>query len=371
MNNAELSNIWLPEPETPDESYADRGEHTLDWLGRCTNLKARECRRFLNENLSQLPAHLQNAIRNAAYHRWKSALFELIVARILQELGATIELEQTNSEGRKPDFTARFPDETIIVEAVSPVFNADAGETIKNREPLFRIIESNIPKGWDVGVWELPKIGPNDSRKEFEKTVKQMLSMSPPVEGAEDAEDIELVAQISTGMIRLHLWPCKKKSRRLMWEAPITAWDNSKERIRSAVRKKRSQVRSSNNPVLLAIEASGISSEFEDFDQALYGHTYESYNIRRQLEEIGFKSDGVFNTRSNKPPTYAGILAFVNVGLWGGPAPILYNHPRFIGNLPESVLELEQHRYDKVSNAIQVVPAKRKDLMQRLNFVQT
>src|ERR1051325_6631058 len=250
MNNIEPFNSWLPEPETPDESYADRSEHTLDWLGRCTNLKARECRRFLNENLSQLPANVQNAIRNAAYHRWKSALFELIVARILQELGATIELEQTNSEGRKPDFTAKFPDETIIVEAVSPVFNADAGVTTKNREPLFRIIESNIPEGWGVGVWELPKIGPNDSRKEFEKTVKQMLSISPPVEGT---RDIELVAQISTGTIRLHLWPGKMKSRRLMWEAPITAWDNSKERIRSAVRKKRSQVRSSNNPVLLAI----------------------------------------------------------------------------------------------------------------------
>lgn len=368
MSNIEPLNIWLPEPETPDDSYADRGEHTLDWLGRCTNLKARECRRFLNENLSMLPTNVQNSIRRAAYHRWKSALFELIVARILQELGATIELEQTNSEGRKPDFTAKFPDETIIVEAVSPIFNAEAGDTIKHRNPLFRIIESNIPQGWSVGVWELPKIGPSDSRKEFERAVKQMLSISPPVEGA---EDIELFAEISTGVIRLHLWPGKMKSRRLMWEAPITAFDNSKERILRAVRKKRSQVRSSNNPVLLAIDASGISSDFEDFDQVLFGHTYESYNIRRQLEERGFKPDGAFNTRSSKPPTYAGVLAFLNVGLWGGPASILYNHPRFMGNLPKSILGLEQRRYNKALNEIQAVPAKIHDLMQRLKFVQT
>jgi hypothetical protein len=367
MNNSEPFNIWLPEPETPDESYANRSEHTLDWLARCTNLMARECRRFLNENLSNLPANVQNAIRNAARNRWESVLFEMIVARILQELGAIIELEQTNSEGRKPDFTAKFPDETIIVEAVSPVFNADAGKTVKIREPLFGIIESNIPQGWGVGVWELPKIGPNDSRKEFEKTVKQMLSISPPVEGA---GNINLVTEISTGMICLHLRPSKMKSRRLMWEAPITASDNSKERIRFAVRRKRSQVRSSNYPVLLAINASGISSDFEDFDQSLFGHAYESYDITRQLKEIGFKPDGLFNMPSNKPPTYAGVLAFVNVGLWGGPAPILYNHPRFIGNLPESILGLEQRRYDKARNEIQAVPARIQDLMQRLKFVQ-
>jgi hypothetical protein len=276
MSYTEPSCIWLPEPDTPDESYADRNEHTLDWLARCTNRKASECRLFLNENLSMLSTNVQISIRTAAYHRWRSAFFELIVARILQELGATIELEQTNSKGRRPDFTAKFPDETIIVEAVSPVFNAEAGDTIKNRNPLFKIIQSNIPQGWRVGVWELPKIGPSDSRKEFERTVKQMLSILPPVEGS---GDIELFAEMSTGVIRLHLWAGKMKSRRLMWEAPITAFDNSEQRIRFAVKRKRSQVRSSNKPVLLAIEASGISSDSEDFDKALFGAGLPHYFI--------------------------------------------------------------------------------------------
>jgi hypothetical protein len=368
MNNTELSSIWLPEPDIPDESYADRGEHTLDWLARCTNRKARECRRFLNQNLSMLPKNVQNSIRSAAYHRWKSAFFELIVARILQELGATIELEQTNLEGRRPDFTARFPDETIIVEAVSPIFNCEASEIAKNRNPLFRIIESNIPQGWRVGVGELPKIGPSDSRKEFERRVKRMLSISPP---SGSTRNIELFAEISTGVIRLYLCPGEVKSCRLMWEAPITAFDNSEERIRFAVKRKRSQVRSSHKPVLLAVEASGISSDFEDFDKALFGHTYESYNKEGQLEERGFKPDGAFNTRSNKPPAYAGVLAFLNVGFWGGPAPLLFSHPRFMGNLPKSILRLEERRYDKASNEIQVVSAKINDLMQRLKFVQT
>jgi hypothetical protein len=315
-----------------------------------------------------LPQNAQDSIRGAANDRWESAIFELVVARILQELGASIELEETNAEGRRPDFTAKFPDETIIVEAVSPIFNSEAGEIVKNRSPLFRIIESNIPQGWHVGVWKVPKIGPNDSKKEFKRAVKQMLSISPPSEGT---GDIELSTEISTGVIHLHLWPGEMKSRRLMWEVPVTAFDNSEERIRYAVKRKRSQVRSSHKPVLLAIEASGISSDFEDFDKALFGHTYESYNLRMQLDEKGFKPDGLFNARSNKPPTYAGVLAFLNVGLWGGPAPLLYNHPRFVGNLPKSILRLEQSKYDAASNEIQVVSAKINDLMQRLKFVQT
>jgi hypothetical protein len=257
MNQSEHPSIWLPDPHKPDESYADRGEHTLAWLARCTNQKAIECRRFLNENLSLLPKNIQDYIRSKAYPQWKSTFFELIVARVLQELGATIEIEQTNSEGRRPDFIARFADETIIVEAVSPVFNSDAGETLKNRNPLFKIIESNFPQGWRIGVWKLPKIGPNDSKKEFEGTVKRMLSISLPNEGT---GAIELSDKISTGVIRLRLWPGETESRRLMWEPPITMFDNSEERIRYVVKRKRSQVRGSSKPVLLAIEASGISS---------------------------------------------------------------------------------------------------------------
>jgi hypothetical protein len=308
----------------------------------------------------------QNLIRKAPHHRWRSTFFELIVARVLQELGATIEVEQPNSEGKRPDFIARFPDTTVIIEAVSPVFNADAGETIKNRIPLFRIIESNIPQGWRVGVWGLPEIGPRDSKKEFEKVVKRMLSIPPPTEGT---KVIELFAEISTGIIRLSLLPGDRKPHRLMWEATVTAFDDSEERIRFALKRKRNQVRNSDRPVLLAVEASGISSEYEDFDNALFGHTYEAYDIKRQLTERGFKTDGVFSTQSHKAPTYAGVLAFLQVGFLGGLGPVLYKHPRFSGILPESMLKFEQRSYDKAKNSIQIIPA-REDVMGLLKFVQ-
>ena len=52
----------------------------------------------------------------------------------------------------------------VTVEAVSPVYDAYAGETAKNRIPLLQIIEDAAPAGWGVAVWELPNIGPADSK---------------------------------------------------------------------------------------------------------------------------------------------------------------------------------------------------------------
>src|SRR5688572_22019060 len=108
--------IWFAEPDRADESAANRDEHTLDWLARCTNWKAKECRRFLNEYLHLLPTDMVESFQQNARHRWRSAFFELVVARTLQELGAEITVEETNESGRRPDFRAAFPDASIIVE---------------------------------------------------------------------------------------------------------------------------------------------------------------------------------------------------------------------------------------------------------------
>src|SRR4051812_28147195 len=100
------SSVWLTGPTSTDDSYANRGEHTLDWLARSTLPRAKECRRFLNDNLALLPEDMQEALHKALRHRWHSAFFELLVARILQELGAALTAEAENSTtGRRPDFT--------------------------------------------------------------------------------------------------------------------------------------------------------------------------------------------------------------------------------------------------------------------------
>lgn len=364
--NHNPNSTWLPEPSVPDDTYARRGEHTLDWLSRSTIMRAKECRRFLNEHLSKLPANIQSKIFHDLRPKWHSTFFELILARLLQELGGSIVFESNNRVGRRPDFNVQFSDVTIIVEANAPIFNKATGEQLKNQVPLLDFIESNIPKGWGVSVRQLPSIGLADSQKEFKRTVKNMLRIPLP---SKDGEDTELIEKLPTGTIHLQLWPKNITSKQLMSDTPSAVFDNSEIRIRRAVKKKRKQVRCSEEPVLLAIQASGVGSGFDDFDMALFGRGYARYDEQHRLIETGFETNGVFNERRDKAPTYAGVLAFLTVGFNACTAPVLYRHPRFSGILPEALLKLEQRMYNEESNEIQIQPSKAQGLVERLNFV--
>jgi hypothetical protein len=121
--------------------------------------------------------------------------------------------------------------------------------------------------------------------------------------------------------------------------------------------------------LLLAVQASGISSEFEDFDMALFGRGYDRFNERRRLVGTGFAPDGIFNEKRDKTPTFAGVLAFLTIGFNACTAPILYRHPRFSGVLPKAILQLEQRVYNEESNKIQIRSSKAQGLGERLSFV--
>jgi hypothetical protein len=182
-------------------------------------------------------------------------------------------------------------------------------------------------------------------------------------------EDVELVEEISSGFIHLHLWPGASPKRRLLFEPSVTCFNDSEQRIRSAISNKKRQVQKSNAPVLLAVHASGINSSLEDFDKALYGRSYAQYNERRVLVETGFDPTGIFSKTRKEAPTYAGVLAFLNVGFREHPGPVLYRHPRFDGVLPEAVLELEQRFFDMNASEVRSLAPSAQDLMNRLKFV--
>ena len=362
-----ISPLWFEEPSVPDDTYAKRGEHTLDWLARSTTLRAKDCRRFLNEHVAKLPKFNQDLIRRDLRTKWHSTFFELANARILQALGASIVLEDANPDGKRPDIRAQFADTTVIVEAKAPVFNGEAGEELKRRIPLLDYIESKIPDGWLVSVWQVPNIGLSDSRKFFERVIDQMLDIDPP---KQDATARELIEEIDKGIIHLHLIPNSSHPKRLGLEAPISLVDNSRNRILYAIKSKRKQVRNSKFPVLLAIQASSLSSDFEDFDMALFGSGFSRYDKNHRLVETGFLPNGVFNNKSDKSPTYAGVLAFLNVGFQVCTGPVLYLHPRFSGTLPDALLQLEQRRYNRITNNIEIIPSRIPHLNEMLNLVK-
>ena len=364
-----MTSILFPEPSTVDDSWGRRGEQPSDWIARSTLPRAKDIRRFLNENISKLPDGSQSNSHKALHHRFKSAFFELIVARTLQILGAAIAVEVKQKDDKQPDFLARFPDYTIIVEAASPNFNAEAGKEIKDRNPLMDIVECLTPEGWSVGVWELPRIGQADSKKEFRRVVSEMLSIPPPTD---DSTELDLREELLTGNIHLHLIPKRPNWTPIAWDAPFAVFDNTKEGIRKVIQRKRQQVRTAEVPVLLAIEGSWISSSLENFDMALFGHTFEVINERREREEPKFIADGLFTTNINKPPTFAGVLAFPKIGFHSVDDPVLYHHPRFKGHLPEALTVLEQRWYEHGMgvNSIKIRPSTSGNLLEPLEFVK-
>ena len=68
-----------------------------------------------------------------------------------------------------------------------------------------------------------------------------------------------------------------------------------------------------------------------------------------------FVADGEFAKLRTGAPTYAAVLAFDNVELWGIPDPILYRHPRFVGRLPQILGDLVLAQ-DRASGMVCNVP---------------
>jgi hypothetical protein len=272
-----MSEDWFPEPVTKDDTYAGRLESTPSWLARSTLDLASECRTFLNRNLSALPEGCQRGIgqRLKTDQHYRSAFFELVVARTLQMLGASITCEPENPvDGTKIDFMARVSNYEIGVEATSPLFDRETGETAKNNATLIESIEDLVPSGWAVGIGSLPDLGPSDSKKPFKSAVRQMLDVLPPAPGEGNQE---VLRELPEGEIRLTLFPKAamglREDTRIVWEAPLTTIDDSKRVIRDAVEGKRRQARNVAAPVLVAVDGKGIVTRLEDFDMALFGHS--------------------------------------------------------------------------------------------------
>ncbi len=367
MTAEEGREVWFPEPSCTDDSPAHRGEPTTNWLRRSTHPRAKAARRFLNENLPALPSEHQDVLYRMLHERWHSAFFELIAGRTLQILGATIEVEPGGASDTRIDFMARFPDATVAVEGVSPIFGPEVGEKVKRRNPLLDIVESESPRGLWVMVYSLPDLGPQDSKKRFRRTVRKLLAEA----GNVGSSPVYVTEELPEGTVSLTL--AKKGAgvppgRSVGIEPALTTWDDTEQRVRRAVARKRRQGREAGVPALVAVHATGIASSYEEVDTALFGREVASVGPDEQLQGTRFEADGVFAGGSGEP-TWAAALAFLNVGFLGGPDPVLYVHPRFGGQLPEALLALERRSYDAGAGKIVAREPSTAEILSGLRFV--
>lgn len=176
---------WLPEPEAKDVS-AKRDDSYMNWLRRNTSNNAKKSRAFLNHHIEELPIEWidpKNPRQGLKYdleHRWASAFFELVCARVLQKLGASleVEIEKKTKDGTatqsKPDFTATFPASSVIVEARSTILDPGRRKTLEDQSDLIEILKAQIPQSWSFFAWSLPQIGQSDSKKNSRKQLQTL-----------------------------------------------------------------------------------------------------------------------------------------------------------------------------------------------------
>ena len=352
---------FFPEPQLPDPTWAAAGESTVDWITRSTLPCAQDVRRFLNHNLEALPPRQQRPFAHNLRSRWDSALFELVVARLLQGLGGDLEIEVLNSDLRRPDFSLRFGASRFTIEAVAPKCDLKAAAKQKQDAELIEIVERNAPPAWSIFLTELPDIGPAESKVPFKKALRTLARESAP---HTPGEHRDFVFPLSSGVFSGKLIAGRYGHRAVVGGPPYTEWSDSKLRISRALSRKKAQTRSEAVPVFLAVLASGVSSGFDDFDELLLGKRVSHLDHDFNVTHVSFEQSPKFAGRP-LPNAYGGVLAFIGLSPFGVRGPILYVHPE-LAVLPSQFGAFEQRTV--VQSAIVGTPPSEPSPIEDLCF---
>jgi hypothetical protein len=358
--------IWFCEPSSADNTFLRYGERTFDWLARSTNERATAVRRFLNVNIAQVPSPWRDRLYEAFRSKdWDATLFELFVARALQLLGASIEVEVAlEATGRKPDFLAHFPDLSVIVEATVRETNSDLRRQIDQNEALIGIIEALVPDGWSVAVWRLPKLGPSDSKQPFKQAVQRLFTAHAG--GQTQSGRVDISEEFDSGEISMTIFPGPTG---VITRGVASSWDDTEYRIPQAFRGKKKQVGKASLPVVLALTTWSMGDDLGDFDRALFGKTYERVGFFGETLETGFTADGLFSKKRAEPPTYAAALVFPRIAFRDVPDPVLYLNSRFDGSLPKALTELQVRMYQEEGVGTRQAQSER--ILERMQFVSS
>ena len=341
-----MNTVWFHEPNIIDDSIMKTGENTIDWLNRSTWKRAKACREYLNNSLNILPINVQESLFKALIKNWDSGFFELSVAIALHGLNAELEYETESGKGNTYiDFLVKCPDMNILIEAVAPQINRTIGKHMSDINPLITIIENNLPKGWLIWPTDLPYISPSESKKDFKAQIIKALNIPPPIN---ENEVREITIPYNEGIIgiRLIAGDSNKQYNRIAASPAFAFHDDTVERVKHALQKKRSKSKKDTTPLIIAIRGAAFAkNDYEEFDIALFGRTTATVDNFGNVLKKGFDANGEMAKSTSEIPTIAGVLVFSQVGWSSCTPPVLYIHPKYKGPFPKSFMQLEHREY--------------------------
>jgi hypothetical protein len=334
---------------------------------------ADDYREFLDKNLSLLPESCREEIGKHLRHEqhFRDRFFEVVVGRTLQVLGAEFEYEPVNPvDGSKVDFVATFSDGTVFVEAVSPVLDKEFRAILDREAPLTRLIQENVPPGWAAHIRALPNVGPDEPKRQIKAFLQREMKLPPP---ASDDDEIEISESFEQGDLRVILFPQSRHGLRSETKIAIgnvmAFWPNDQAALRGAVKRKYRKLRNWDGTSLVALNMTSTTASREDLDQALFG-TWVTQFDQYGNEGGYFDGDGFFAGGEGEP-AISGVLAFPEVGPRRCDDPILCVHPRFGGEFPRALKDLETRCAPDTEREVRVRQAPKTGLLKNLGVVES
>lgn len=359
---------YFPEPTTADETLGPWNETAVAWLGRSTTPSAKAIRLFLNQNLAQFsPQRAKNLVRKLTWD-WQSYVFEIIVGRYLQVLGADVEPEPRGKNGTHIDYQATFSDGVVVsVECLSKRFNQAARGTIEREGKMSQMLDEVGPVHWAIDVQQLPKA---KSAVEFEPYVRQaqiFYSTLPAPTSGDQRVHFAWEGEVGTMELEALPFPSGTKANHI---GPVVTWmDDSIQRLQYALKdeRKRRQALGARPPVFLAIDCPFGGPGAEELDQALFGQTVDHRDFDPHVSVgTSFNPNGLLVTDKGIP--FAGVLAFIRLTIGGGAEPVLYLNPYQRWKLPEA---LASHETRVWTSTIERKPATRLATLNTIAFVDS
>ena len=166
---------------------------------------------------------------------WQSYVFEIIVGRYLQVLGADVEPEPRGKNGTHIDYQATFSDGVVVsVECFSKRFNQAARDTIEREGKMSQMLDEVGPVHWAIDVQQLPKA---KSALEFEPYVKQaqiFYSTLPAPTDGDQRVHFAWEGEVGTMELEALPFPSGTKANHI---GPVVTWmDDSIQRLQYALK---------------------------------------------------------------------------------------------------------------------------------------
>ena len=265
------------------------------------------------------------------------------------------------------DFRATWPDGVVVsVECVSKKYNDEAQKEMDRNRDMTYMLDEVGPHQWVISFRKLPKAM---TEAEFQPYVDKAVEFYATLPTAvDDGPHIPFRWDGEKGPLRLDAIPFTRGTKPNHM-GPAVAWmDNSIQRLKYALidSHKRKQARGAYPPAFLAIDCTFTGPKASDFDRALFGSETDHRGFDTD-ESVGlsFNPDGMLVTDKEIP--WAGVIAFLGMGLTGANDPVLYLNPYQRWKLPAA---LAAHETRVWTSRIDRTSATREPVISSLGFVE-